>query len=336
MKILVLRFSSIGDIVLTSPVIRCMKQQIEGLEIHYLTKSKFKTILINNPNIDKLICFEKKTAEILSLLKAENYDYVIDLHNNIRTLKLKTQLNKKSFSFPKLNFKKWILVYLKKNLMPDKHIVERYFEAVKFFNVKNDLKPCDYFIPAEDEINMKQEFELNKYVAIALGAQYATKRLTKEKLIDIIEKMDIPLVLLGDKNDSILAEQLLKHFPEKVIFSACGKYNLNQSASIVKQAEVLLTHDTGLMHIASAFNKKIVSVWGNTVPELGMYPYMPQNQENYSIHQVENLSCRPCSKIGFKSCPKKHFNCMNLQNETKISEDVIQKYSSNTSLNIEL
>ncbi len=326
MKVLILRFSSIGDIVLTTPITRCLKNQIEGIEIHYLVKSKFKSILENNPNIDNIHSFEKSTKEIFSELKLENFDYVIDLHNNIRTLALKLKLNKKSYSFPKLNFKKWILVYLKKNKMPDLHIVDRYFETVKFLGIQNDLKNCDYFIPTNAEIDTKTSFGFDKFIAVAIGAQFATKRLPLEKLILIIEKINHPIILLGDSNDALVAEKICGHFSHKLIENACGKYSLNQSASIVKQANVLLTHDTGLMHIASCFNQKIVSVWGNTVPELGMYPYMPENKENFLIKQVENLSCRPCSKIGFKSCPKKHFDCMNLQDETKIAQDILEKF----------
>jgi ADP-heptose:LPS heptosyltransferase len=77
------------------------------------------------------------------------------------------------------------------------------------------------------------------------------------------------------------------------------------------------------MHIAACFNVSIVSVWGNTIPALGMYPYYPNHSEKYSMHQVEGLSCRPCSKIGFQTCPKKHFNCMHLQNTVAIAEDLV-------------
>ena len=103
-------------------------------------------------------------------------------------------------------------------------------------------------------------------------------------------------------------EEIVHRSTNKRIYNACGKLNLNQSASVVKQADVLITHDTGLMHIAAAFEKKIVSVWGNTVPEFGMYPY--QKEENFKIVEVKDLSCRPCSKIGHKKCPKGHFDCM--------------------------
>jgi len=121
-------------------------------------------------------------------------------------------------------------------------------------------------------------------------------------------------------------EYPLAHEIEKInhdrIINKCGVLTLGQSASLIKNARLIITPDTGMMHIASAFNKNIVSIWGNTVPELGMYPYMPKNNNGYSIHEVANLKCRPCSKIGFKECPKQHFNCMNQQNVNQILEKI--------------
>ena len=102
------------------------------------------------------------------------------------------------------------------------------------------------------------------------------------------------------------------------VYNACGRFSINQSASLVQQARVVITPDTGLMHIAAAFKKKIISVWGNTIPEFGMFPYLPDKDSR--IIQVEGLSCRPCSKIGYSSCPKKHFRCMNDIDEKQLAE----------------
>jgi len=327
MKILVVRFSSIGDIVLTTSVLRCLKNQIPNLELHYLTKDKFKSILECNPHIDKLHTFEHSFAEIKANLKAEKYDYLIDLHHNIRTLRLKSFLGVKSFSFPKLNIEKWFLVYFKWNKMPQLHVVDRYFEAVKKLGVKNDLKSGEFYLLDSDYVDLKQVYQIKNYLAFALGAQYATKRLPLHKLIEILEPIDFPVVFLGDQNDALVAEELIAHFPNKPFIQACGKYSLRQSASIIEQSQLVLCHDTGLMHIAACFKKPIVSVWGNTIPELGMYPYLPKLENLYSIHQVNNLSCRPCSKIGFKSCPKKHFKCMNLQDSEAISSEIKNRFS---------
>lgn len=318
MKILVIRFSSIGDIVLTTPIIRCLKQHTNA-EIHFITKKAFEPILKDNPYIDKLITIKSSIKEIKEELKAEQYDEVIDLHKNLRTKALKRHLGVPAHSFDKLNVKKWLLVKFKRDLMPAIHIVDRYFETVKHLGVKSDNQPGDFFIEANNKVDLHQTFGIEgSFVAIAVGAQFATKRLPFEKLVEVIEKINAPIVLTGGPTDEGLANQIIEYFKRPTIYNACGGFNLQQSASIVSQANVLMTNDTGLMHIAACFKTPIVSVWGNTVPQLGMYPYLPQNKELYSIHEVKGLNCRPCSKIGFKECPKGHFNCMMQQNSAEI------------------
>jgi ADP-heptose:LPS heptosyltransferase len=311
MKILIVRFSSIGDIVLTTPVIRCIKKQVEGAEVHYLTKASFARVLQANPYIDKLILIEKDIPEVLAELKAEHYDYVIDLHNNLRTRRLTTALKVKHSAFHKLNFKKLLLVNFKINAMPAVHIVDRYLDAAKkFFNIKNDGKGLDYFIPDADifPLSALPPAHQKGYVAVVIAATYATKRMPPDRLIELCNKIEQPIVLLGGTAELQLAELLVVNVGDK-IYNACGRFNLNQSASLVKQSLCVITPDTGLMHIASALKKQVLSVWGNTVPEFGMYPYMPD--ESSVIFEVKGLSCRPCSKLGYNHCPKGHFKCMN-------------------------
>lgn len=338
-KILVIRFSSIGDIVLTTPVIRCIKEQLKGIELHYLTKNNFKGILETNPHIDKIHTIERKVSEIIPQLKKEDFDFIVDLHHNLRTLQVKQALRKPHSSFNKLNIEKWMMVSLKINRLPDEHIVDRYFETVEKLNVKNDGKGLDYFIPAKDEVNIASlpATHRNGYIGFVIGAAHATKQLPIEKIISICKKLNQPVVLLGGKEETEKGEQIKKAVGE-LIFNSCGKYNLNQSASLVKQAQKIITHDTGLMHIAAAFQKPIVSVWGNTIPEFGMYPYYgDKGQETWDrgqgtggskgqeikesrskIIEVKNLSCRPCTKIGFDKCPRRHFKCMNEISEEQV------------------
>ena len=318
-KFLIIRFSSIGDIVLTTPVVRNLKQQLEGVEIHYLTKPQFKSILDNNPYIDKVHTLKKSLKETVSELKYEHFDYIIDLHRNIRTTRFKNRLKIISFSFDKLNKEKWLLVNFKKNKLPDVHIVDRYMDTLKVFDIKNDQKGLDYFIPKNDEVDVKSISKNLKdgYVGIVVGAYHNTKKLTKEKVIAICKQIDKPILLLGGLDNKEEGEEI-RNAIGKNIYNACGNYNINQSASLVKQAKVILTPDTGLMHIASAFKKKIISVWGNTIPEFGMYPYLPHADSE--IMEIKSLKCRPCTKIGFAKCPKKHFKCIN-----DLDEDYIVK-----------
>ena len=310
-KILIIRLSSIGDIVLTTPVIRCLKTKLPDVEIHYLTKEQFLPVLVANPYIDKTFSIKDKIAEVLPEFKNESYDHIVDLHKNFRSKGIIVNLKKPSSTFSKINFKKWLTVNLKINILPHIHIVDRYFQAVKKFGVVNDGKGLDYFIPEQDEVDkqkLPKQFQ-NGYVGWVIGGKHNTKIYPEEKIIEICRSINIPVVLLGGPEDREKGDRITKTVGD-FVFNACGKFNINQSASLVKQAKKIITNDTGLMHIAAAFKKEIISLWGNTIPEFGMYPYMPGFENKSHILEVKNLSCRPCSKIGFEKCPKKHFDCM--------------------------
>lgn len=304
-KFLIIRFSSIGDIVLTTPVIRNLKKQGENVEIHYLTKEAFAPVLAENPYIDKLYTLGKDFHNLVKNLKEEDYDYVIDLHKNIRTARVKKALKKMSFAFEKLNFQKWLLVNLKIDKLPKVHIVDRYLDTIKHFIDKPDEEGLDYFIPKADEYKVDKE----KFISVVLGANHLTKQLPNEKLIELCNTLNKPVVLLGGKNEVQKAKEIVSHLSAEVV-NLVGALNINQSASVISQSEWVITPDTGLMHIAAAFKKKIISVWGNTVPEFGMSAY--RADASSLIIEQKGLKCRPCSKIGYSRCPKKHFNCMKL------------------------
>ncbi|PKV66567.1 glycosyltransferase family 9 protein [Pontibacter ramchanderi] len=315
-KILILRFSSIGDIVLTTPVVRCIKQQVPDAEVHYCTKQAFRGILEPNPYIDKVHTLGDSLSELVQQLKAENFDFVVDLHNNLRTRIIKTRLGKSSKSFDKLNFEKWLMVNLKVNRLPDMHIVDRYLAAAAPLGIQDDGKGLDYFIPADAEVDINTlpvGFQ-NRYTAFAIGAQHYTKRLPTERIIELCAQLQQPIILLGGKEDAAVGEEIAAHFEpasinnqqSTIILNACGRYSLAGSASLVRQAKQVVSHDTGLMHIAAAFQKDIISVWGNTIPEFGMYPF----RTRYKVLEVNGLPCRPCSKIGYSKCPQGHFKCM--------------------------
>jgi len=311
MKILIIRFSSIGDIVLTTPIIRCVANQIPNAEIHYICKPAYTNLLDNNPYIKHLHLFEPDNLSLIQTLKAENFDYIIDLQNNFRSKKLAKKLSVPNSAFPKLNIKKWLLVNFKINRMPNIHVVERYFRATEILPqaIENDSQGLDFFIDDADRKKIETLHLQQDFIAIAMGSQHATKQLPLSKLTEICQHLNKQIILLGGKEDAETAEKLCSSI-NKDIVNLCGKLSLRESAACIEKSKKLLTGDTGLMHIAAALNKSIVSVWGNTVPAFGMYPYMPKNPENYIIIENNHLSCRPCSKLGFPQCPKKHFKCM--------------------------
>ena len=325
-KILIIRFSSIGDIVLTTPVIRMAKEQIENAEIHFLTKSSFRPILEKNPNIDKLHYVDKNLIEVVRELKKENFSFIIDLHNNLRTARIKRILKRPSKSFNKLNVEKWLRVNFKQNKLPNLHIVDRYLDTLSDFKIVNDKKGLDFFIDKKDEVDLNSLPEIFQkgYIGWVIGGSYFTKMLPAHKVIEIARRVEKPIVLLGGPEDKENGKLIASKIGSTV-YNACGKYNLNQSASLVKQAEKILTNDTGLMHIAAAFNKSILSFWGNTIPEFGMHPYFPQKPELSTLVEAKGLACRPCSKLGYKTkCAKTHFHCMEMV-EVDIIVDWIEK-----------
>lgn len=310
-KFLIIRFSSIGDIVLTTPVIRCLKKQVPDAEIHFLTKDTFRSIVEHNPYIDKLYVLAHSWELMIEELKVEEYDYIIDLHHNTKTLRVKNALKKKSFSFYKLNIQKYFYTAFKINMLPDVHIVDRYLKTVASFGVKNDGAGLDYFIAEQEKIK-RQDIPASHtagYIACVIGAAHGTKRWPIHKWKEFCTKMNHPIILLGGSEDRVNGDEIAAVDTIKV-YNACGKFKLNESADLVRNAKLVISNDTGLMHIAAAFKRPVISLWGNTVPAFGMYPYYGDAPVSDVIMQTNKLFCRPCSKIGYNKCPLGHFKCM--------------------------
>lgn len=319
-KFLIIRLSSIGDIVLTTPIVRCLRKQYPDAVIDFLVKPGFRQTIEANPYISNIITYTPEQSQFIEELRQAQYTHIIDLHHNLRTLKIKQSLDAESFSFPKLNIEKWLLVNFKwKSIMPDKSIVERYFEAVRPLAVVNDGEGLDYFIPddmktSQDDIPMSH---WTGYVACVLGGSKGTKQLPTEQWIAFARECRLPLILLGGAEDRAQGELIAQSVTNDSVYNACGKFKLNESADLIGRSKVVVSNDTGLMHIAAAFKKPVISLWGNTIPEMGMFPYYGANNlktvvaSNSIIMEVKGLSCRPCSKIGYDQCPKKHFKCMN-------------------------
>lgn len=302
-KVLIIRFSSIGDVLLTTPVVRCLKEQLYGeSEIHYLVKKPFNEVLIGNPHIDKIHVLDDDLNQIIDELKKENFHYIIDLHKNIRSHLVRNKLKVLSFSIRKLNIQKWILVNFKIDLLPDIHIVDRYFEAVKALGIKNDGKGLDLFINLDDEIDVSREFsvEANDFIAFAIGAAHEGKKLSQSQIETLCAKFQKNIVLIGGKVDDKVGEEISSKFEH--VKNACGKLSIKGSASVIKQSKLVICHDSGMMHVASAFKKKIISIWGATVPKFGMYPYLTDPKS--VIIEADHLKFRPTSKLGNKKTTK--------------------------------
>lgn len=245
-------------------------------------------------------------------LKKEHYDFIVDLHNNFRSWRTVLTLKCSSQTFNKINFRKWLRVNVGLNYLPAIHIVDRYMAAAKSLEITNDGAGLDYFLdPAKEDTSLTLPPSLQSgYLAIVTGGQHKTKIYPPEQLIEFCKLYGRPVVLLGGPDDADAGERIAAEGGSHV-YNGCGKYSLMESSWLLKMSTQVITNDTGLMHIAAALNKDIISIWGNTIPEFGMTPYLPKDSHSGNqLLEVKGLKCRPCSKIGFKQCPKGHFKCM--------------------------
>jgi len=303
-KALVIRFSAIGDIVLTSPIVRSLKAA--GFQVHYVVKRKFKNAIENNKHIDQLFTLEKEGLK--EELLTQKYSLVVDLQNNLKSLRLRKGLSQNIRVVNKENIKKLILVRSGVDLLNNQHIVERYFKALDDLGVKDDGKGLDFYIPDNFNIEHKSiPLDLSKpYIAWVIGASYPKKKLPIDHVIKTCNKIKIPIAIIGGPTDEANGIEIVNSVEHTNISNLCGKLSLMESGFVLKKAALVLSNDTGLMHIASAFDKKIISFWGCTKPTLGMYPYKSLNG---SIEIVSKTYQTPCSKLGNR-CKSKNKNCI--------------------------
>jgi ADP-heptose:LPS heptosyltransferase len=335
MRLLFIRFSSIGDIVFTTPAIRCAKQQIPGVELHFLTKASMKAVTEANPYIDHFHYFDKDLNATIKGLKAFQFDYIIDLHRNLRTFQIQKALGVPSLSYHKLSLQKLLLTKLHLNYMPARHIVDRSLDTLSALGVVNDGKGLDYFIPKEATLpsNALPAAFQSGYIALVIGASYATKKLPVASLQALCHKIPYPIVLIGGKEDQAEGSAIEAINPIK-IWNACGKFNLHESALLVKQSKTVISHDTGFLYIACAFHKKTVAIWGATAPALQVEPYysteadLSKQNEWYYNAIVPELPCQPCSNYGTKQCPQGHFACMKKQDLQSIADKAITYFKA--------
>lgn len=333
-RILIIRFSSIGDIVLTTPVVRGLRRKFPDAQIDFLVKEQFKTVIADNPHISDIITYDGDLDRTIQTLQSNKYDFIIDLQKNRRSKSIISSLGVKSETFDKLNFKKWLLTTFKVNTLPKTSIVERYFQSVHNIGVHNDGQGLDYFIPKKDvtELEDVPMGHWTGFVAGVIGGSFETKKMPVNQWVAFVEQCQYPVVLLGGPEDKEAGDEIAASNPGKV-YNSCGKFNLNESADLIKRSKVVVTHDTGLMHIAAAYQKAIVSIWGNTVPELGMFPYygfndLENNIAPQSILISNKVWCKPCSKLGYQKCPLGHFKCMTRVKATDIANSVHKLWES--------
>jgi len=302
-KILIIRFSSLGDILLSFPLINALKKEYPSSEIHYLTKEAYKPVLELNTSINKIFIYSgEPLSEVKRKIKSEGYDLVLDIHKNIRSVLLTifSGLNVKRYK--KNTFKKFLLVKLKVNLF--KEVIPVYRKYIKAVGNKFEEKYKD-FTSTELSFSREKKYEFS-YIVVAPSSKHFTKTYPKEKFAELIHNLESKVILVGDSSekDKVICEYIEKNTGA---INLCGKLNYNELTGILYSTEYVITNDSAILHFSEALGKKANAIFGSTVKEFGFFPQLKQSQ----VFENNNLKCRPCTHIGREECPLGHFKCMN-------------------------
>ncbi|MSP57353.1 MAG: glycosyltransferase family 9 protein [Flavobacteriaceae bacterium] len=317
MKILVIRFSSIGDLVLTTPVLRGLKNQLPFAEIHVLTKSVYASLLEGLDSVDTI--WNLGEAKLIPQLQEIQFDAVIDLQRNWRSLFVKLSLwSVPHYTYNKKSIQRWLFVITKWARFKVNHVCDRYWETafpLGVFPDKQGIELPSYRVEIEDNI-----VQVKPYLVAILGGTYTTKKIPKDLWIRALSSTPLPIVLIGGEADYTLAQELAALLPERVM-NCVGKLSLQASAKYIENCQFAIGGDTGFTHIARAYKKSVLVIWGNTHPGLGFSPdWQITEGDGRVLHLLpQNLSCHPCSKLGHEVCPRKHFHCMKLHSAKELA-----------------
>ncbi len=324
--ILVIRLSSIGDIILTTPLLRRLRVAYPEARIDYCTKAPFTSLVASNPHLSTIYTLDHPPLGA--------YDLVVDLQNNTRSHKIVRSLRARhSVRYHKESWKKWLLVHFKINLVPsERSVVERYQDGLKAFHISDDSKGCELYPNPADRAFAEPFFVSGrKTLAFCFGANHFTKRYPPPRFASILSRLlreqPMQVLLLGGKEDAPVAQQILVALPDSqrsLVTPLAGSCSLMQTAAILERCDAVLTNDTGLMHMASAFGKKLFVLFGSSSRSFGFLPY----HTPYDLFEVEGLRCRPCSHIGREQCPKGDFRCMNDLSESLIAAHILDYFTT--------
>jgi len=334
-KILIMRFSSLGDIVLTTPVIKSLKQKFPQSKIFFLTRSQYQDVLKNDPNVFSLIKFDpvekhKGISGFLKLireLKTFNFVIMVDLHANLRSFFIRHLLKTKiKIKYDKRWLTRFLLVHFKFFKVKPRHTVDSYLKALKKINVNSSEKVPKIFLDQKSE-NFSKDFFIEKkiekddiVVGIHPGARWETKRWTEEKFTKVCQilsqKAGLKIILFGDQKDQEVIERISSHTEDQKLFKAVN-LPLNKFMSLIKRCDGFVTNDSGPMHIASALGVPVVAIFGPTHPQLG---FSPMGSENMVL--TANVKCSPCSLHGEKRCHKESRFCMDLIEPEMVTDAV--------------
>ncbi len=339
-KILIIRFSSMGDIILTTPCVALIRKHFPNAEITYATKSVFAELLFQNPNIDRLVVYQNQTlrelARSIQPSTEQYFDLVIDLDNKLRSRLLNYYIKKKRcLRYKKPYLKRWMLVYFKINFFRKiLSVAWQYMDTLKYLGIQPEfIKPQVAIRKPNifELLNKKHDLSKNILISFAPGAKWFTKRWPLDKFIQVSEHLlnesKVVICFLGGGDEIQMKEKIdRKYMPalrkrKGKVYNLIGKLSLQETSFIISKSKIMLTNDSGLMHIASAFEVKIIALFLSTVAEFGFMPFGKESQKKVISY---SLSCKPCDHKGLNECPKQNFKCAEMITPKEVIKEIIQ------------
>jgi heptosyltransferase-2 len=311
LRILLVRFSSIGDIVLTTPLVRALRHRHPDAQLIYVTKRALAPLVADNPHLSQVIALEpdEPIADFARRLRALQPTHGLDLHGSLRSAALRLLVRCRWSGYAKRKLARTLLIATKLDFYRGRvPVAERYFEAARRLDVRPDGDPPEFFLGAAPRERVAQwladrGLAAGPLAALAPGAAHATKRWPIahwQALAERLRGAGYRLVVLGGPEDRGAARQL-----EPLAASAAGEFTLQETGACLARAKVLVSGDTGVMHMATGVGTPVVALFGPTVGAFGFVPYHAR-----ATVLGQDLACRPCSTSGTPRCPLGHHRCL--------------------------
>jgi lipopolysaccharide heptosyltransferase II len=315
-NVLAVRFSSIGDVLLTTPLLRAIRFRHPSGRLTVLTKRALVPLLSHNPHVDRVMGLEpdQSLTGIAAQLRAEGYTHRLDLHGSVRSRILRALVPGAWGAYPKHRLARSLLIHAKQDRYQDRRpVAERYFSAAQDLDVVPDGMPPEFFLAADAEreaanwLAMADLGQQRPLIAAAPGAAHATKRWPLEHWMTLVQRMvreGFDVAIVGGPEDAPLGQALATK-PEGRIASAAGIFGLQGTGALLRRAAALVSGDSGVMHMATGVGTPVVALFGPTVRPFGFFPYTSRAE----VLEL-SLSCRPCSSQGGARCPLGHHRCL--------------------------
>lgn len=320
MKILIFRLSAIGDIILTSGLVRCLKQQLPDCQIDFVVKKQFASLVSDNPHISQI--YEVDSAQgfgglrqLAAQLKANEYDVFFDIHKNFRSRFVRNASSpQKVLKYDKHVLKRFMLTRFNIDLYkPAVPVYQRFIQSAAPLGIKDDGRKTEFFINQDIQKRISSKLAdaellpLN-YICLCPGASFWNKQWPIEYFTALAQKIhtttSYSIVLIGGTKEKELSAKIAQAVP--AVVDMTGALNLQESAAVLSSALCTVANDTGMLHLSEALGRPVVGIYGPTARQLGYFPIL----QTSVVAENNNLTCRPCTKMGMNACPKKHFKCM--------------------------